>query len=192
MRIISGTARGRQLAVPAGLTTRPALDRQRESIFGILRQRVEGSRVLDLFAGVGAFGLEALSRGARHATFVESSAVALESLEKNLDHLEFRRQATVIRGDALSAPSQEVSEPGFDLVFVDPPFEWFDEAASVGRLFARVDEIVRSPLTHEGAVLVLRIPSKYPGDVPLPDHDRRVYGQSAVLFVDRPESPSAP
>lgn len=192
MRIIGGSARGRKLLTPAGRETRPALDRQRESIFSILEGRVEGVRVLDLFAGVGAFGLEALSRGARHATFVDSSRAALRILEQNVKGLGFSRQATVLRGDALVVPSTDAPESTFGLVFLDPPFSMFDDPSASERVRTRLEEILRSQLASEGSTIVLRIPSSYDGPFPDASEDRRTYGRSTVVLLRSGESAPEP
>lgn len=121
LRIIGGRWRGRKLPVAAAPGLRPTPDRVRETLFNWLQPLVAGSRVLDPFAGSGALGLEALSRGAASAVFVERSPAVLRALEANLERLEAISAATLYGGDAcawLAAPSGE----RFDLVFLDPPF----------------------------------------------------------------------
>src|SRR4051794_28006829 len=98
MRVIAGRFKGRRLQAPPGLATRPTSDRVREALFSILGERVEDARVLDLFAGSGALGLEALSRGAATAAFVDSAAPAIRALEANLRDLDV--DATVVRAEA--------------------------------------------------------------------------------------------
>ena len=119
-RIIAGEARGRRLVVPAGNGTRPTADRAREGLFSSLLSLtdLEGARVLDLYAGSGALGLEALSRGAASATFVESDARAAATIRRNAERLGATAQIRVLGGSALSLPR---SDP-FDLVFADPPY----------------------------------------------------------------------
>jgi 16S rRNA (guanine966-N2)-methyltransferase len=121
MRIIAGAWRGRPIAAPPGDATRPTGDRTRETLFSMLVSRIgsfEGLRVADLFAGSGALGLEALSRGAAHATFVERDATAVKAIRANLDRLGATAQADV---RATSALSLSPSAP-FDLVLADPPY----------------------------------------------------------------------
>ena len=118
MRIITGTARGLPLAVPRGDATRPTSDRVREAIFSSLGARVPGAAVLDLFAGTGALGLEAVSRGARSAVFVEQARAALDCLVKNLAKI--APSAQVVRGDVLRELAR-LTGP-FDLIFADPPY----------------------------------------------------------------------
>ena len=117
MRVITGTARGRRLMEPRDMSVRPTTDMVKEAIFSIVQFDVPGRRVLDLFAGTGQLGIEALSRGARECVFVDNSPASLALVRKNLEIC--RMQAPVIRADALSY----LAGCGrFDLVFVDPPY----------------------------------------------------------------------
>lgn len=120
MRVVSGSARGRRLVAPAGEGTRPTSDRVREAIFNMLMSLdvVDGASVADLFAGSGAMGIEALSRGASHATFVERDPAAVDVIATNLTTTGFSDVATVVRGDATQF------EGHVDLAFVDPPYEF--------------------------------------------------------------------
>jgi len=123
MRIVGGTFRGRPLKAPKS-GTRPTTDRTREAIFNLVlaRRPLAGARVLDLFAGSGALGLEALSRGAAHATFVEQAGAALRVLRENVAALGVQAQGAVIRGDAFRYLRTGAAS-GFDMVFADPPYE---------------------------------------------------------------------
>ena len=105
MRIIAGEFRGRRIEAPPGLATRPMLDRVREAVFSTLQRRLPDAVVLDLFAGSGSLGLEALSRGARHVRLVEQGAPALAALRKNVEALRARHRVEVVVGDALKATS---------------------------------------------------------------------------------------
>jgi 16S rRNA (guanine966-N2)-methyltransferase len=122
MRVIAGDAKGRALVAPKGNTTRPATDRIRESLFAILEPSLRGARVLDLFAGAGTLGIEALSRGAAHATFVERSAEALAALRKNVAATGFREHADIVSASVLGFLERGGPAASYDLVFVDPPF----------------------------------------------------------------------
>ncbi|MGH7935053.1 MAG: 16S rRNA (guanine(966)-N(2))-methyltransferase RsmD [Candidatus Binataceae bacterium] len=126
MRVIAGLAHGRRIATPRGLTTRPATARVRASIFSRLAARIDlgGLRVLDLFAGSGSLGLEALSRGAAYATFVDSSRMAAAVIAKNLEALGLAARGRVLAIEIRRAMS-ELAAAGerFDLVFVDAPFK---------------------------------------------------------------------
>ena len=136
MRVISGRLGGRRLQAPRGRATRPTSDRVREALFSMLGD-VEGADVLDLFAGTGALGIEALSRGAGRAVFVESDGGALRALTANLEALGINStQAEVRRRDALGAlRSAREHEETYDLVFIDPPYrqahEWGPELSAV-------------------------------------------------------------
>ena len=121
MRIIAGAWRGRTLVAPKGLETRPTADRTRETLFSMLVSRIgsfEGLRVADLYAGSGALALEALSRGAAHATLIENDRAALNAIEANLGKLGAREHAKVRAMSAANLPR----EAPFDIVFADPPY----------------------------------------------------------------------
>jgi 16S rRNA (guanine966-N2)-methyltransferase len=119
MRVIAGEAKGRQLIVPKGGGTRSATDRIRETLFGILEPVLDGAVVLDLFAGAGTLGIEALSRGAARATFVEQAAPAIAALRKNLEVTGFAARSTVVRADVLRFLDGPLTA---DIAFCDPPF----------------------------------------------------------------------
>lgn len=140
MRVVSGTAGGLRLVAPEGAETRPTSDRVREATFNALGSLgvITGARVLDLFAGSGAMGIEALSRGAAHATFVERDRAALRAISENLRRTGFDAQATVIAGDAYSfaaaaAAAPEADSDSYDIAICDPPyaFDRWDELLSV-------------------------------------------------------------
>ena len=121
MRIIAGRFRGRPLQAPAGQATRPTADRVREALFSMLASRLgsfESLRVADLYAGSGALGLEAISRGAAHATFVEKDPKAQAAIKANAGKFEIAEQVRIVGGSALSLPRSH----GFDLIFADPPY----------------------------------------------------------------------
>ena len=133
-RVIAGSARGRRLKVPSGLTTRPTADRAREGLFSSLLSLLdlEGARVLDLYAGSGALGLEALSRGAGSATLVESDPDAVAVLRANVEHLGFPAASVVAQpverflaggSGAAGGAGEAEQQPRYDLVLLDPPYE---------------------------------------------------------------------
>src|SRR5947208_4269578 len=126
MRIIAGERKGHTIYAPRSLETRPTSDRVRENVFNIVAPWVEGARVLDLFAGSGAMGLEALSRGAASVVFVESDRDALRTIDRNLDKLRLTG-ATLVCVHAATALLQEAAAGRkYDLVLVDPPYEMTD------------------------------------------------------------------
>mgnify|MGYP000755051904 CR=1 FL=1 len=120
MRIIGGDARGRTIVAPAGAKTRPTQDYVRESLFNIIRWDVEDARVLDLFAGTGQLGIEALSRGAKKCTFVENNRQAYKVVEENVKHCKLEQGARIVMGDAYAFLSRRDS---FDIAFLDPPYK---------------------------------------------------------------------
>jgi 16S rRNA (guanine966-N2)-methyltransferase len=122
MRIVRGSVGGRVLRAPPGADTRPTSEKVREAIFNILPD-VEGMAVLDLFAGSGALGIEALSRGAAHATFVDQGKAALTAVRGNLRELGLESRATVLSGDAVALAARHVPATPWQLVFIDPPYK---------------------------------------------------------------------
>lgn len=136
MRIISGIHKGRRLRTVKDLSVRPATDRVKQTIFDMLSTRIEweGARVLDLFAGSGALGIEALSRGAAHAVFVESEADVAEYIEANVQMIGCENQAEVIETDALAFIAR--CKETFDLIFADPPYGFAATPQIAGLIFA--------------------------------------------------------
>ncbi len=133
MRIIGGLVRGRRLLAPRGRRTRPTSDYLREVLFNLLAQEIEGGRFLDLYAGTGAVGIEALSRGATLAVFVEYSRSALAMLYRNLDVTGFRDRAEVVPSEVLRYLRRAACESRqFDLIFLDPPYLHADAGAAIG------------------------------------------------------------
>ena len=136
MRIIAGQWRGRPLAAPAGIATRPTADRVRETLFSMLVSRLgsfDGLSVADLFAGSGALGLEALSRGAAHATFVERDSAALAALKTNFAKLGAQDRTAIAASDALKLPR---GRGPFDLIFADAPYEPGSGTAAAAAIMA--------------------------------------------------------
>jgi 16S rRNA (guanine(966)-N(2))-methyltransferase RsmD len=181
LRILGGTARGAILFSVPGYDVRPALARMRKSLFDILRPRIGGARVLDLFAGTGSLGLEALSRGAVRAVFVDSDPRSLEAVRRNLEKLRF-----VDRAEALPASAFEaVSRLGpADLAFVDPPYDFYrDRAVEMRRL---VETVVSAVLAPEGLAVVEHRSGGGLGEVAgARTVDARRYGGTEVTFYAR-------
>ena len=147
MRIIAGEWRGRKLVSPEGMATRPTADRVRETLFNMLTSRIgsfDGLRVADLYAGSGALGLEALSRGAAFACFVEQDARAVAAIRANLDALGEAERAQLLARSASALPS---SQP-FDLIFADPPY-------SSGSGSAVVKEVLRAGWSMPGTWMAI-------------------------------------
>lgn len=139
MRVIAGTFRSRQLSAPRGMQTRPTSDRLRETLFNILAPRLDGCRFVDLYAGTGAVGIEAISRGAEHVWFAENADPALTSLRQNLSALKISRGFTLEdRGvGAMLQRLSKLTQP-VDLIFLDPPYEDEDEYSGTLNFFGSV------------------------------------------------------
>jgi 16S rRNA (guanine966-N2)-methyltransferase len=132
MRVIAGKYKSRRLDAPAGMQTRPTSDRLRETLFNVVAPSVEGSVWLDLFAGSGAIGIEALSRGARSVSFVESATAAARTIRKNLHALEIEEGADVIERDVAVALRMLDSQALVcDFIFLDPPYRKLDDYEQV-------------------------------------------------------------
>jgi 16S rRNA (guanine966-N2)-methyltransferase len=171
MRIIAGAFKGRRLKTPAGRATRPTADRVREALFSILGS-VEGLRVLDLFAGSGALGIEALSRSAADALFVDADVRAVAAIRANLAEVGF--DASVQQRDAPRF-LESWSGPPFDLVFVDPPYSF---AARLGdRLSERLPAVA-----SENARIVVESSTRNPLRLDLPLLDERAYGDTRIAI----------
>jgi 16S rRNA (guanine966-N2)-methyltransferase len=181
MRVIAGRLGGRSLSAPRGLGTRPTSDRVREALFSILGD-VTGAVVLDLYAGTGALGIEALSRGAERAVFVESARPALAVLRQNLRDLGLTGVATVLAQPVERA--RLLAEWSFDLVLADPPYASVAEAAaSLGRLAAAGPRFLKP----EGKVVLEHAGRDAPPDViGLVRVGTRSYGEASLSFYELP------
>lgn len=122
MRIIAGTCRSLKLKTPKGLNTRPTTDRIKETLFNILQPELRSARFLDLFAGSGAIGLEALSRGAKEAVFVENNREAISCIEDNISFTKMKDHSVLLKMDVISALKQLDGGEQFDVIFMDPPY----------------------------------------------------------------------
>jgi 16S rRNA (guanine966-N2)-methyltransferase len=178
MRVIAGSAKGRTLAAPHGGATRPATDRIRETLFAILEPVLEDARVLDLFAGAGTLGIEALSRGAAGATFVERSAEALKTLRKNIATTQFGDRAEIVAGNVLGFLEQSGAGP-YDLVFCDPPF------ADVALLEATLAHPRLARALAPDAQVIARVLKKYQPRLPVGARIARAkaIGEETLLFL---------
>jgi len=169
--IISGEFKNRRLKTPTGDKVRPTASRVREAWFSILQRSLREARVLDLYAGSGALGLEALSRGANTADFVEVHRMSLAALKANIKTLKVEGRTTIHRVEALRFAEQ--LHPGqYDVAFADPPYEG-GQAARLVALF-RINPFAR----------IFSI--EHPADAPIPGDDTRRYGDTAVTFIYAP------
>lgn len=177
MRIIAGKYRGRVLAEFAGEEVRPTADRVKESLFNILGYRFMGSRVLDLFAGSGALGLECLSRGASEVVFNDVSKDSMGILKKNLEKLKLKpngEEAKMHGHDYLVC--LDAVKPAFDLIFIDPPYR-FDYGKSA------LEKIVKKGLLKEDGVIVYERDRAFEEEIEgLEKYDERKYGKTILSF----------
>lgn len=169
-----------KLTAPRGTATRPTSDRVKEALFSILdsTNHLDGADVLDLFAGSGALGIEALSRGAAHATFVEKAAPAQESIRQNLTHTRLADRADILKMDVRQA-LERFTRNGtrFDLILMDPPYQ--------ADIYLEVIKRIEKNLLTKGGILVAEVATR----TPLPDpigslsrFDHRIYGDTALEF----------
>jgi 16S rRNA (guanine966-N2)-methyltransferase len=176
MRVIAGSRKGHKLGAPHGLDTRPTSDRVRENVFNLIGP-VDDARVLDLFAGSGALGIEALSRGAARAVFVERDPEAVRTIERNLDRLRLSG-ARVVHGDALRTIADEATAGAkYDLVLVDPPYGMLTEIQP--RLARHLPRL----LAADG-LLVVETDAKVEPELPLPVRTSRRYGQTRITLFE--------
>lgn len=179
MRIIAGLRKGKKLFSPDGNHTRPTSDRMREAVFSMIGEEILGSTVLDLFAGTGALGLEALSRGAGHCTFVDNSPEAILLLKKNVDVCQMKNQSVVIQKNVDIGLSFLSAHAPFSFVFMDPPygkenltltFQWLHEYHLLSAKATLIVETAQKKLlSFPNAFFTLQ--------------KERVYGKSKVSFL---------
>jgi 16S rRNA (guanine966-N2)-methyltransferase len=182
MRIVAGKFKGANIEAPKGLATRPTSDRVRQALFNVLehgpaRLDFEGARVLDLFAGSGALGLEALSRGARYAVFIEESAAARAAIRRNVEALGLTGVTKIWRRDATKLGEASTFQP-FHLIFCDPPYgKGLGERA--------LAEAVNRGWAEQGAIAVLeeRADTDIAWSAPFQEIDRRRYGDTEIAIA---------
>ena len=182
MRVISGTAKGRKLKSVPGSSTRPITDRVKVALFDILAGETAGAAVLDLFAGTGGVGIEALSRGARRAVFLDVDSQSIRTVRENLALTRLQERAVVIRSDSFRYLKRERGEP-FDIIYIAPP-------QYQGLAFRALQAIDLRPdwLSPDG-IAVVQIDPKESADFPLQhlrEFDRRRYGSTLLLFYEKP------
>ena len=184
MRIISGRLKGSSLYISKDKTIRPLKDRARESIFNVLNHsnkilfQLEKSNILDLYAGTGSFGLECLSRKARHVCFVENEKSAIKVLEKNIEKMDIRKKTKVFFKDAMNLiEKKNIVNLKFDLIFCDPPFKYTDISKLIQLIF-------NNNLLNERGIIILH--RNKTTKEKLPDYfkviEERLYGISKIIF----------
>ena len=181
MRVISGTLKGRRLIAPDGRTTRPTADRIKESVFNILAGSLVDRRVLDLYAGTGALGIEALSRGAASAVFIDQAKTALAALRKNIETFKLEDRTRIIRWNILNDLECLTStNRKFDLVFMDPPYE-------VNAVAPTLTGLVSCGVLAPGARVVIEHSLREAITTPidwLRLADQRRFGKTLVSFME--------
>ena len=185
MRITGGAAKGIPLKAPGGASTRPTSDKVREALFSVLGESISDARVLDLFAGSGALGIEALSRGARYAVFVESSPAAIRTITANLETAGLSETAEIIRADFRAALRKiGKRDDSFDIVFLDPPYQ-------AGLLEDTAGALARHNIVSLHSIIVVEHFKKTrpPGSISdIPLSRTRTYGQTCLSYYLRPDS----
>lgn len=179
MRVIAGSFRGRKLASPEGRGTRPTSDRLRESLFNILTHRLEagfeGIDVADIFAGTGALGIEAISRGAKSAIFVEKHAGRDSAIYKNIQSLGLEKVSKLLSINASNLPKRN---SGLDLILMDPPY-------SEGLADIALKSIVDNGWCNEGSIVVVEAHINDEIEIPIELHelDNRAYGKTKIMIL---------
>lgn len=188
MRVIGGTASGVPLEAAQKAALRPMLDRVKESLFNILRNLIPDARVLDLFSGSGSLGLEALSRGARVCTFVESDRDLVRLIAANARKCRLQEHCRLVQADVLDLPKRTPPPDAgpADLVLVDPPYAMTDDPNRRADLFDALEEIVGEWITTRACLVLHHSP--LPGAIwparRLVQTDQRIYGRSQLTFFD--------
>ncbi|MBN1565880.1 MAG: 16S rRNA (guanine(966)-N(2))-methyltransferase RsmD [Anaerolineae bacterium] len=182
IRVIAGTAKGRKLKMVPGDSTRPVMDRVKEALFNIFSTGIQGCTFLDLFAGTGSVGIEALSRGAERVLFIDNDRMAIRTVRENLEHTRLTANAEVMRTDALAYVQRPAPE-AFEYIYVAPPqYKGMWKTVLLG-LDKNPDHVAL-----DGVVVVQIDPSER-DDVTLEVlelYDERTYGSTLLLFYERP------
>ncbi len=187
MRVIAGSARGVYLSSLKGNTTRPIQDRIKESLFNILSHAIPDSRVIDMYAGTGAIGIEALSRGARSCVFIEINTSAIQVIKKNLEATKLQDKAHVLRCDVFETiPYLEKNNIKVDLVFASPPYPLIEKSPYRDKLLVLFSLLCsKHILQPEGLIMLQHRKTEFemPPDIPhLALFDIRIYGDTQISF----------
>ena len=180
MRIISGKARGTKLYTLEGENTRPTLDRVKESIFNILQNQIEGSKILDLFAGSGAIGLEFLSRGADKAILCDKSKDAINIIKKNVEKTHMEQKTQIFNADFENC-LEKVKNEQFDIIYLDPPYE-------TDYILKSLKKILQLNITKEKSLIIIETDDekrieKQIENIDVKIVDKRKYGRATIIFV---------
>ncbi len=183
MRIISGSLKGKKILAPKDLNTRPLKDLTKESIFNILAHsnkfcmRLENSNVLDLFSGVGSFGLECLSRGSSYLTFVENYSNVLSVLKKNVLNLNYQKKSKIIEKDIIENLDFNNFEKKFDIIFMDPPYK-------EKKISSILNSIIQSNILVKNGIIIIHRHKNDDDEFPIEFKiiDEKIYGVSKIIF----------
>ncbi|MDI6732390.1 MAG: 16S rRNA (guanine(966)-N(2))-methyltransferase RsmD [Planctomycetota bacterium] len=191
MKILGGIYRGTNLYLPKDADIRPALARMRNSLFNILMERIEGRRVLDLFAGSGSLGFEALSRGAEYCLFIDNNNSCITALQKSVAKLHLQDRTRILQMDSFNIVKHIIENKGgrgkrFDIIFIDPPYAYYNEENTKQELISIIDEIAQENIiSNNGLILVEHRCGDIKGNEfkHLKVVDKRDYGQTSLLFL---------
>ncbi|MBI4744878.1 MAG: 16S rRNA (guanine(966)-N(2))-methyltransferase RsmD [Actinobacteria bacterium] len=183
MRVIAGIAKGKKLKSPKGMTTRPMLDRVKEALFSILSYKIEGARVLDLFAGVGSLGIEALSRGAESVIFIEEFKLSANILKENLETTKLTDKAVLIEESVdFYLKRNYFKDLQFDLIFMDPPYRI--DSVDLKNIFDNI--LTNRLIAPEGEIVYHHHPKQPPIEIDeLEIISIRKYGNSSLSFYKK-------
>ncbi len=184
MRIIGGCAKGTRLLPVPRHGVRPTLDRVREGVFNVLAPRIEGASFLDVFAGTGAVGLEAISRGAVSSTFIERHPANCALILENARRARLEEQVMVRRADAFRSAAWLPDDPGFDLVYLDPPFEILKSPRERVRFARWVEERILTSTATNG-LLLLEHPAREGNPLDSPPMRSLRYGETTISLFER-------
>ena len=190
MRVIAGSAKGVLLCSPKGNKTRPIPDNVKESLFNILAEIIPDSRVLDLYAGTGAVGIEALSRGAKSCLFVENGTFAIQAIEKNINAAKLLNRSVIVRCDVLKIiPFLEQNTDGIDIVFACPPYPLVDSISYREKLLILLSGLFEKDIVCPGGIVVFQY-RKITLEVPqgasfLKLYDTRSYRETQISFFEK-------
>ena len=180
MRIISGKARGTKLYTLEGMNTRPTLDRVKESIFNIIQNEIDGAKVLDLFAGSGAIGLEFLSRGAKEAVLCDKSKEAIEVIRKNINKIHMEEKTKVFNTD-FETCLEKIKNQQFDIIYLDPPY-------ATNYIVKSLKKIIEFGIITKDSTIIIETDDetrilKEIENLEIKIVDKRKYGRATIIFL---------